>query len=140
MKHVAAVTLLALGLLAFALPATAADKFPDEAVTYSIPFNPGGQSDLEARRQQPLLEKYLGVDVIIQYKPGGGGSVGWAELMQQKPKRLLHYRHQHPAHHPATPWHAATQATRPKQIRTHHPVPGYPHRPGRAQRFPFQDP
>lgn len=85
MKHVAAVTLLALGLLAFALPATAADKFPDEAVTYSIPFNPGGQSDLEARRQQPLLEKYLGVDVIIQYKPGGGGSVGWAELMQQKP-------------------------------------------------------
>jgi len=59
-------------------------EFPERAVTYSIPFGPGGQSDLEARRQQPLLEKYLGVDVIVQYKPGGGGSVGWAELIRKK--------------------------------------------------------
>ena len=60
-------------------------EFPEKAIAYSIPFGPGGQSDLEARRQQPLLEKYLGVDVIVQYKPGGGGSVGWAELVQKKP-------------------------------------------------------
>ncbi len=60
-------------------------EFPEKAITYSIPFGPGGQSDLEARRQQPYLEKYLGVDVIVQYKPGGGGSVGWAELIKKKP-------------------------------------------------------
>lgn len=62
-----------------------ADQFPGKSIVYQIPFNPGGQSDLEARRQQPMLEKELGVKVIIQYKPGGGGSVGWANLMQQKP-------------------------------------------------------
>src|SRR5690606_4235712 len=45
-----------------------------------ITFDPGGQSDIEARRQQPLLEKYLGVPIIITYKTGGGGSVGWSEL------------------------------------------------------------
>ncbi len=62
-----------------------ADQFPSKTITYQIPFNPGGQSDVEARRQQPLLEKALGVKVVVQYKPGGGGSVGWANLIKQKP-------------------------------------------------------
>lgn len=61
-----------------------AGQFPSKAITYQIPFGPGGQSDLEARRQQPLLEKALGVKVIVQYKPGGGGSIGWATLIKQK--------------------------------------------------------
>ena len=79
------VVLLALaGILCMAVPALGAD-YPKQPITYSIAFNPGGQSDLEARRQQPYLEKLLGVKVIIQYKPGGGGSVAWAELIQQKP-------------------------------------------------------
>jgi tripartite-type tricarboxylate transporter receptor subunit TctC len=72
------------GVFIFAGPAMA-DQFPSETVTYQIPFNPGGQSDVEARRQQPLLEKALGVKVVVQYKPGGGGSVGWAYLVKQKP-------------------------------------------------------
>ena len=79
------VILLALaGIVCIAAPALAAD-YPKQPITYSIAFNPGGQSDLEARRQQPHLEELLGVKVIIQYKPGGGGSVAWAELVQQKP-------------------------------------------------------
>ena len=64
---------------------TAATGYPNKPITYLIPFDPGGQSDLEARRQQPWLEKTLGVPVIITYKPGGGGSVGWAELANSKP-------------------------------------------------------
>ncbi|MEJ2169451.1 MAG: tripartite tricarboxylate transporter substrate binding protein [Desulfobacterales bacterium] len=59
--------------------------YPDKPITYQIPFGPGGQSDLEARRQQPRLEEILGVKVVVVYKPGGGGSVGWANLVQQKP-------------------------------------------------------
>lgn len=62
-----------------------AENFPSESITYSIPFDPGGQSDVEARRQQPYLEETLGQDVVIQYKPGGGGSVGWSELIGQEP-------------------------------------------------------
>ena len=64
---------------------TMAGDFPTKSIVYQIPFNPGGQSDLEARRQQPMLEKELGVKVIVEYKPGGGGSVGWASLMRRKP-------------------------------------------------------
>jgi len=83
MKRSLVVFMCILGMLALSQPASAA--FPDKPITYQIPFGPGGQSDLEARRQQPLLEKILGVKVIVQYKPGGGGSVGWADLIQQKP-------------------------------------------------------
>ena len=83
MKRFFVILLSIICLCLLAGPAMA--EFPDKSITYSIPFGPGGQSDLEARRQQPLLEKYLGVDVIVQYKPGGGGSVGWAELVKKKP-------------------------------------------------------
>lgn len=76
---------LFLMLLLMPPPASMAAGFPERAVTYSVPWPPGGQSDVEARRQQPLLEKILGVKVVVQYKPGGGGSLGWSELLKQKP-------------------------------------------------------
>ncbi|MBZ4688643.1 MAG: bug family protein [Clostridiales bacterium] len=59
--------------------------FPTKPITYIIPFNPGGQSDVEARRQQPLLEEALGTKINITYKAGGGGAVGWTELIHTKP-------------------------------------------------------
>ena len=58
--------------------------FPTKPITYVIPFDPGGQSDVEARRQQPLLEKVLGQRVLVEYKPGAGGAIGWAELVRAK--------------------------------------------------------
>lgn len=70
---------------AITMPAMAADNYPSRPITYQVAFPPGGQSDLEARRQQPYLEKILGQKVIIQYKPGGGGSICWADLVKQKP-------------------------------------------------------
>ena len=63
----------------------AGDDYPSKPITYMIPFDAGGQSDLEARRQQPFLKEELGQSINITYKPGGGGSVGWAELVQQEP-------------------------------------------------------
>lgn len=63
----------------------AAVDYPKQPITYIIPFDPGGQSDIEARRQQPYLEKDLGVKVNVTYKPGGGGATGWAELVLAKP-------------------------------------------------------
>ncbi|MBI5905685.1 MAG: tripartite tricarboxylate transporter substrate binding protein [Deltaproteobacteria bacterium] len=59
--------------------------YPARQINYLVCFDPGGQSDREARRQQPLLEKYLGQKVIIDYKIGGGGALGWRELTRAKP-------------------------------------------------------
>ena len=67
------------------LPALAFAEYPEKNISYLITFNPGGGSDIRARQQQPLLEEDLGVKIPIQYKPGGGGSLGWAELVKKKP-------------------------------------------------------
>src|SRR3972149_1940256 len=62
-----------------------AKSFPPRQLTYLVCFDPGGQSDREARRQAPLLEKFLGQNVIIDYKIGGGGALGWRVLTKAKP-------------------------------------------------------
>lgn len=63
---------------------TGGTKFPEKAMTYMVAFDPGGPSDREARRQQPMLEKDLGQKVTIDYKVGAGGALGWAELSRAK--------------------------------------------------------
>ncbi|PTM59491.1 tripartite tricarboxylate transporter substrate binding protein [Desmospora activa] len=60
-------------------------NYPSKPIHYVIPFDAGGQSDIEARRQQPLLRDTLGQEIIIEYRPGGGGAIGWSELAQKKP-------------------------------------------------------
>lgn len=55
--------------------------YPTKPITYVICFPPGGESDITARFQQPYLEKILGVPIVITYKEGGGGAVGWTELV-----------------------------------------------------------
>lgn len=67
----------------------AGSQFPTRELTYLIAFDPGGPSDREARRQQPLLEKYLGQKVVIDYKVGAGGALAWAEVSRAKPDGYL---------------------------------------------------
>ena len=75
---VAAVLMIVLAMTA--IPALAATDYPSKQVTYLITFDPGGQSDREARRQQPHLERILKQKVLIDYKVGGGGALGWRGL------------------------------------------------------------
>ena len=57
-------------------------EYPDRPITYTISFNPGGESDITARLQEPLLEEALGVAVNVTHKPGGGGAVAWSEFQR----------------------------------------------------------
>jgi len=65
---------------AAAASGSAAAEFPEGPITYTIPFNPGGESDVTARFQEPHLEDILGVSVNIRHRPGGGGAVAWSEF------------------------------------------------------------
>jgi tripartite-type tricarboxylate transporter receptor subunit TctC len=77
--------ILLLAVIAFSSPTAGLTKFPDKPITYVICFNPGGESDITARIQQQPLEKILGVPIVIVYKKGGGGAVGWSELTRTNP-------------------------------------------------------
>lgn len=73
-------TLLA-GLIAAVAPfISASAEYPEKPISYVIPFGPGGESDISARHQQPFFKKMFGQDLVISYKPGGGGAVGWSQL------------------------------------------------------------
>ncbi len=63
--------------------------YPTKQITYLIPFDPGGQSDREARRQQPWLERSLGQKIILDYRVGNGGALGWSDLVKAKPDGYL---------------------------------------------------
>lgn len=54
--------------------------YPEQPISYVIPFNPGGESDITARFQEPDLEEILGVSVNVSHRPGGGGAVAWSEF------------------------------------------------------------
>lgn len=56
--------------------------YPTRPITWIVSFAPGGQSDVEVRRMQPHLERMLGVRILVQYRTGGGGAVGWSELVR----------------------------------------------------------
>jgi tripartite-type tricarboxylate transporter receptor subunit TctC len=59
-------------------------EYPSKPVNYVIPFGPGGESDITARHQQPFFKELFGEDLVISYKPGGGGAVGWSQLNNMK--------------------------------------------------------
>jgi tripartite-type tricarboxylate transporter receptor subunit TctC len=59
-----------------------AKDFPAKKITYIVPFDPGGQSDVTAQYQRKPLQDLLGVDVIIKHMPGAGGAVAWSNLVK----------------------------------------------------------
>ena len=63
-------------------PTGAKAEYPEKPITYIIPFNPGGESDVTARLQESHLEKFLGVAVNVTHKPGGGGAVAWSDFQR----------------------------------------------------------
>ena len=73
-----------LPVVASTLLATNAQSAVNGPVNYIIPFGPGGESDISARLQQPFFKEKFKQDLVISYKPGGGGAVGWASLNNLK--------------------------------------------------------
>lgn len=78
-KTVATVLITFLGA-ASPLAAQSLEDFPSKAMTYIIPFNAGGESDISARFQQSEWSNVTGEDVVIQYQPGAGGAQAWSQL------------------------------------------------------------
>jgi tripartite-type tricarboxylate transporter receptor subunit TctC len=62
-------------------PAAFAQSCPEKNLIYWQAFPAGGESDLSARHQQLVLKKKCpAIETIIQYKPGAGGGLMWAQM------------------------------------------------------------
>ncbi len=79
LKQMAVIALTALLPIGSALA-----EYPEKPINYIIPFGPGGESDITARHQQSFFKDKFGQDLVISYKPGGGGAVGWSQLNSAK--------------------------------------------------------
>jgi tripartite-type tricarboxylate transporter receptor subunit TctC len=56
--------------------AAAAETYPSRNITLVVPFTPGGSTDILARLLGQRLEAALKVPVVVESRPGAGGSVG----------------------------------------------------------------
>jgi tripartite-type tricarboxylate transporter receptor subunit TctC len=84
-------TYLAGALLAVASVGVSAQQFPTKPISIVVPFAAGGPTDTVARTVAQAMEKALGGSVIVENKPGAGGTIGAQDVARAAPDgyRLL---------------------------------------------------
>jgi len=77
--------ILAILLALAATAALAQQPWPSRPVTIIVPYPPGGSNDVFARELGRKLSDAWKIPVIIDNRPGGGGSIGAALTARAKP-------------------------------------------------------
>lgn len=72
--------------LAIALPSIAqAQNYPNRPIRMVVPFSPGGAADTPGRMLMHKLSEVLGHQVIVDNRPGAGGTIGAEMVARAKP-------------------------------------------------------
>lgn len=75
---------VALSIALLALAATA-ETFPEKPIRIVLTFPPGGTSDAVGRPLAVEMSKRLGVPVLLDHKPGAGGTIGTQYVSRAAP-------------------------------------------------------
>ncbi len=65
--------------------AFAQQSYPDRAVRLIVPFAPGGGTDIVARVIAQRMSETLGQSVVVDNRPGAGGSIGEEMIVRATP-------------------------------------------------------
>jgi tripartite-type tricarboxylate transporter receptor subunit TctC len=77
--------LTALAFAAVATLAAAQGTYPGKPIKLIVGYPPGGGIDFAARTVQVPLQEALKQQIVIEYKPGAGGTIAAAELARAAP-------------------------------------------------------
>ena len=69
----------------FSSQAWALDVYPSKPIQIVVPYTPGGNTDLLARVIAQKLTDLWGKPVIIENRPGAGGTIGIGQVAKSKP-------------------------------------------------------
>lgn len=107
--------LAASAALCSALPAQA-QSYPSKPITLVVPWPAGGSTDRHLRALSEIAAKHLGQQIIVENKPGGGGTLGPGAMaltakpdgytIAQYPLGMLRIPHMQ-----KTPWHPLNDFT-----------------------------
>ncbi|MEO3471857.1 tripartite tricarboxylate transporter substrate-binding protein [Roseomonas sp. CAU 1739] len=59
--------------------------WPDRPIRVMVPFAAGGNADIIGRTLQPRLQEKLGQPVVVENRPGAGGSIGAEAVARARP-------------------------------------------------------
>src|SRR5258707_7271381 len=62
-----------------------AQSYPDKPIHFIVAFVPGGATDTFARQISNDLQEALGQPVVIENKPGAGGTIAWNHVASSDP-------------------------------------------------------
>lgn len=82
-RHLA--TALACAAVLAATGANAQADYPNQPITLIVPYAPGGTTDVVGRALAQGLTKQLKQSVIVENKPGAGGTLGVVDMLRAKP-------------------------------------------------------
>src|SRR3546814_19328155 len=72
-------------LVGLPMQASAADNYPQRPIKLIVPFPPGGGTDMFGRVVAEKLTAEFGWNVVVENKPGAGGSIGVDAAVKAEP-------------------------------------------------------
>jgi putative tricarboxylic transport membrane protein len=76
---------LAAAAVVIGLTAALAQTYPERPITVIVPFTPGASTDAVARLTRDVLARELGQPIVIENRPGAGGTLGAAVVAKAAP-------------------------------------------------------